>query len=437
MPDPSGLLRAMFHFLYSNLSRILLSTFGSFGDLYPFLALGAELRKRGHAVLLATSESYRSKIEAEGLQFHAVRPDVSMEDREMLAYVMDAKRGTERIVRYLASIVRDSYHDVSAPAAEADLIVTHPITYGTVLAARKLRKPWASTVLAPISFFSPHDPPMVSPAPWLHRVSMWGTGFAKLWMEPSKRHTLRWIRPIVQLEKELSLSSNGNPLFEGQHSPSLVLALFSRHFGPPQVDWPSSTVTAGFPFFEDRCAMPEELERFLNAGPAPVVFTLGSSAVGAARNFYTDSLRAVERLGVRAVLLTGSHPQGLPDRLPDSVIAVPYAPHAQVFARASAIVHQGGVGTTAQALRSGHPMLVVPFAHDQYDNGERIHRLGVGEWLAEPKYTSDRVEPLLARILTNVSYSQSALAFAKSIRDENGCAAAADAMDRLLNSCRA
>ncbi|MEQ1946901.1 MAG: glycosyltransferase, partial [Bryobacteraceae bacterium] len=270
------------------MSRIFLSTFGSFGDLYPYLALGAKLRARGHSVTLATSESYRTKIESEGLQFHAVRPDVSLEDREMLAYVMDAKRGTERIVRYLASIVRDSYHDVAAPAAEADLIVTHPITYGTVLAARKLRKPWASTVLAPISFFSHHDPPMVSPAPWLHRISMWGTGFAKLWMDPSKRHTLRWVRPILQLEQELGLSPEGNPLFEGQHSPSLVLALFSRHFGPPQPDWPANTVVTGFPFFEDRRTVPEELARFLDAGPAPVVFTLGSSAVGAARNFYTD-----------------------------------------------------------------------------------------------------------------------------------------------------
>lgn len=421
-----------FRFLYLNLARILFSTFGSYGDLYPYLALGNEMRARGHEVTLATSETYRARVEAEGLRFHSVRPDVSLEDREMLAYVMDAKHGTERIVRYLASIVRDSYHDIEPVAAEADLIVTHPITYATVLAARKLAKPWVSTVLAPISFFSPFDPPMVAPAPWLYKLRSLGPGAMKLWMKPAERVTLRWVRPLLQFEQELGLSSIGNPLFRGQHSPELVLALFSPHFGTPQPDWPPQTLATGFPFYEDRRGMPEELVHFLDAGPAPVVFTLGSSAVGAARNFYLDSLRAVERIGVRAVLLTGSHPQGLPTELPEKVIAVSYAPHAELFARASLVVHQGGVGTTAQALRAGHPMLVVPFAHDQYDNAERIRRMGAGESLPEPRYRAERVEPILRRLIEDQRYTNSAVEIAEQIRQEMGCSSAADAIERML-----
>ena len=221
-------------------------------------------------------------------------------------------------------------------------------------------------------------------------------------------------------------------LFVGQHSPSLVLALFSSHFGAPQLDWPPQTLATGFPFYEDRRGMPEELVRFLDAGAAPVVFTLGSSAVGAARNFYLDSLRAVERLGVRAVLLTGSHPQGLPAKLPEKVIAVTYAPHAELFARASAVVHQGGVGTTAQALRAGHPMLVVPFAHDQYDNAERIRRMGAGEFLPEPRYRAERVEPILRRLLQDPRYARAAAGTAEKIRSEAGCRTAADAIEGIL-----
>ena len=178
-----------FRSLYLNLARILFSTFGSYGDLYPYLALGNEMRSRGHEVTLATSETYRTRVEAEGLRFHPVHPDVSMEDREMLAYVMDAKHGTERIVRYLASIVRDSYRDIEHAAAEADLLVTHPITFASVLAARKLGKPWVSTVLAPISFFSPFDPPMVAPAPWLYKLRSLGPSAIKLWMKPAERVT--------------------------------------------------------------------------------------------------------------------------------------------------------------------------------------------------------------------------------------------------------
>ena len=81
--------------------------------------------------------------------------------------------------------------------------------------------------------------------------------------------------------------------------------------------------------------MAPALDRFLSDGPAPVVFTLGSSAVGAAGDFYRESLKAVRKLDVRALLLTGPHPQGLPETLPASVMAVPYAAHSRVFPRAS------------------------------------------------------------------------------------------------------
>ena len=131
------------------MARILLSTFGSFGDLYPYIALGTELRLRGHAVTIATSAVYRGQVEAEGLGFHPVRPDISLDDRELIAYVMDARRGPERLLRYLASCSRDSYADVLAAAEQSDIIGTHPATFASVLVAQQLKMRWFSTVLAP------------------------------------------------------------------------------------------------------------------------------------------------------------------------------------------------------------------------------------------------------------------------------------------------
>src|SRR5579862_1827786 len=130
--------------------RVLITTFGSYGDLHPYLAIGAELKRRGHAVTIASSAVYRAKVEREGLGFCAVRPDVQLENREMLAYVMDARRGSERVVRYLAESVRESFEDTEAAAREAELILTHPTSLGAVLAAQKLSLPWVSSVLAPI-----------------------------------------------------------------------------------------------------------------------------------------------------------------------------------------------------------------------------------------------------------------------------------------------
>jgi rhamnosyltransferase subunit B len=419
-------------------SRILLSTFGSFGDLYPYLALGMELQRRGHAVTIATSAVYRNQAETLGLGFHAVRPDLSLDDREAIAYVMDARHGAERLLRYLAACARESYEDILAAAERADIIGTHPATYASVLAAQKLRMRWFSTVLAPLSLFSMYDAPVLAPVPWLARLHFLGPGFLRAVLALGMRQVLGWIRPLLDLRRELGLGATGNPVFEGQHSPSLVLAVFSRYLASPQPDWPRQTVVTGFPFYEHG-KLPPELEHFLDAGSAPVVFTLGSSAVGAAGDFYRSSLEAVNRLGRRAVFLTGFHPQGLPEVLPRSVLSVAYAPHSLLFPRAAAIVHQGGIGTTAQALRSGRPMLVVPFAFDQFDNGERARRLGVAEVLYRSRYSSGRAEKLLRRVINGASYSQAASAMGEKIRAENGCKCAADAIESLLqattNSC--
>lgn len=417
------------------MARILFTTFGSFGDLYPYLALGVALRNRGHQAAIATSAVYRARVEAEGLAFHPVRPDVSLDDRVLLEYVFDARRGSERVLRFMASAVRESYEDTLQAAGHADVVVTHPITYAAVLAAQKLRKPWISSVLAPISFLSACDPPVPAAAPWLVRLRILGPGFMKVLWDLARRQVLGWLDPLLDFRNEIGLGPAPHPAFEGAHSPSLVLALFSRYLAEPQPDWPRQTVVTGFPFYDrehDRGEVAPELVRFLDDGPAPAVFTLGSSAVGAAGKFYLHSLDAVERLGLRAIFLTGRHPQGLPEVLPPGTIAVPYAPHAAVFPRAAAIVHQGGIGTTGQAMRSGRPMLVVPFSHDQFDNGARVRRLGAGEVVYRTRYDARSAARSLRSLVENAAYARAAAALGEKVRSEDGCAATADAVEAMI-----
>jgi len=414
-------------------ARILITTFGSYGDLHPYLAIGTELQARGHRVTIATSAVYRARVEAEGIAFHAVRPDVDLDDRALLAYAMDARRGSERVIGFVASQVRESYQDTLDAARETDAILTHPVTFGSVLAAEKLALPWISTVLAPISFLSSHDPPVSPQAPWLHGIARLGPGFVKWLLDLGRRQTLGWVRPVLEMRKELGLEAGRNPIFEGSYSPALVLALFSAQLAAPQPDWPPNTLVTGFPFY-DRGELPPEVERFLEAGPAPVVFTLGSSAVSAAGSFYVESLAAVNRLGCRAVFLTGSHPQGLPEKLPAHVIAAPYVPHGAVFPRAAAIVHQGGIGTTAQAMRSGCPSLVVPFGHDQFDNAARLRRRGAAEIVYRRRYRSQRVAGMLGRLLEERPYRQAAAELSRQVSAEDGTRAAADAIENELTN---
>ncbi len=165
-----------------------------------------------------------------------------------------------------------------------------------------------------------------------------------------------------------------HPLFEGQFSPLGTLAMYSRVLADAAARLAAERrARTGCVFYNGPEGLDAKLEEFLAAGPPPVVFTLGTSAVGAAGRFYHESAAAAARLGMRAVLLTGGIEQNKPDGpLPDSVLLVDRAPHQLLFPRAAAVVHQVGAGTLGQALRSGKPMLAVPHGHDQFDNALRV-----------------------------------------------------------------
>ncbi len=414
--------------------RIVLSTFGSLGDLHPTLALAVGLKARGFDAAVATSATYRERVEALGLGFRPVRPDHSeaAEIPEFMRRMMDLRTGPEQLIRhYFMPRVRDSFDDMMAASSGADLLVSHPITFATRLAAEVRGIPWASCVLAPTGFFSIHDPPALAPAPFLSRFRPLGPRFYGPLFRWMRRSIRPWSDPWHRLRGELGLAPAGDPLFEGQHAPGLVLAMFSRLLGGEQPDWPPQARITGFAFHDEAdSGLDPTLGAFLDDGPPPIVFTLGSAAVAVPGRFYEEAARL---LGRRAVLLVG---QEAADRsigtLPSDVILVPYAPFALLFPRAAAIVHQGGVGTTGQAMRSGRPMVVVPHAHDQPDNAERVERLGIARVVPRHRFRAARAAAELDRLLGAPSYSVRAAEVGTTIRAEDGTAAACDALAALV-----
>jgi UDP:flavonoid glycosyltransferase YjiC (YdhE family) len=416
--------------------RIVITSFGSLGDIYPYIALARRLRQRGHDAFIATSAYYRQLIEAEGVPFSPVRPDVDPEDRALIRRLMTSRHGPEILVREcLLPHLRHSYTDLTAAASGADLLVTHPITFAGPLVAERQRIPWVSTVLAPMSLFSVYDLPVFPDMPWLARFYRQRLGLSRLLLRLGKWVTRRWTEPVRRLRAELGLPGRGDPLYEGQFSPGLTLALFSRLLATPQPDWPPNTQLTGFLFHDEADHLPPEVARFLDAGPAPLVFTLGSSVVHTAGTFYQESLEAVRRLGCRAVLLVGTDPRNHPQMpLPKSVLAAPYAPHGSLFPRAQVIIHQGGIGTTAQALRAKRPMLVVPHAFDQPDNASRVVQLGVARTLSPKHYVATRVATQLHTLLAERRYAQCAVEVGRSVQSEQGDRQACDAIEAYMAS---
>jgi rhamnosyltransferase subunit B len=422
--------------------RIVLTTFGSLGDLHPYIAVALGLKARGHEAVLATSGYYRQKVEALGLGFRAVRPDHPDPDGDagLMRRIMDRRTGSEVVIRELMmSVLRESYEDTLAAAEGADLLVSHMLTFTTRLVAEKQGITWASTFLQPLGLFSVYDPPVVPQAPYLAKLRFLGPAFHRPLFWCAKRSVRSWSEPWHRLRAEVGLPpTSESPLFEGQHSPSLVLAMFSKLLAYKQPDWPRQTIITGFPFYDrdGEAGMPPELVRFLDTGPQPLVFTLGSSAVADAGPFYDHGATAAMLLGRRAVLLVGKDPRNRPASLPDGVVAFAYAPYSELFPRAAAIVHQGGIGTTAQAMRSGRPMLVMPYAHDQPDNAERVKRLGIARTIPRHRYTPARAAAALRHLLDKPAYSQRAAEVGAEIRQEDGVRAACDALDRLFQVAR-
>ncbi len=238
------------------------------------------------------------------------------------------------------------------------------------------------------------------------------------------------------MRRELGLRDTKlHPLFEGQHSPAQVLALFPRVLAAPQADWPRNVLVTGQVNYNRAHGeqLPAELERFLDAGPPPVVFTLGSSAVHVAGDFYEASIDAVRRLAARAVLLAGAEGvKRLAGRVPASILVLDAAPHSLLFPRASAIVQQCGIGTLAQALRAGRPILCVPYSHDQPDNALRVERLGVARTIYPKRYRADVVAGELDALLSGQGYAQAASRVAREVQAEPGASAACDAIEGQL-----
>jgi hypothetical protein len=225
-------------------SRIVLTTFGSLGDLHPYITLARALQSRGHDVLLATLESFREKVAAAGVAFHPVGPDIADfadefgSEQAMMAHVMDQRHGPEFVIRHvLMRHLRRTYGDISAAAAGADLLVTHPLTYAAHLVAEQQRDrmAWVSVALSPSMLWSAHDPPVLAPLPILNVLHPLGALVFGPLFGLMKRAMRSWTQPWHDLRHELGLPpTKRSPMFDAQFSPQMTLAIFSPILATPQ-----------------------------------------------------------------------------------------------------------------------------------------------------------------------------------------------------------
>lgn len=423
--------------------KILIVTFGSLGDLHPFVALAHALAAEGLTPVIATSAAYADYIASEGLAFAPIRPDRDDLVARLGIEMGDIARRMADDDRFLFEQIvfphlRESYDDICAAGTDACAIVSHSIAFSARLAAETLGLPGVTVVLSPVMLFSPDDPPLGNLLPFRRAPKgRIGRGYNRLLLWMLAHAIGLWVRPLKRLRRELGLPPRrGLDLLLGIESSTGVIGLFSPMLSSQADHWEKLEI-AGHTFhdrFIGAAMLDPDIEAFLAAGSPPLVFTLGSFVARQRDTHYRHVAEAAQRLGRRALMLADEEDVArLRAILPGDVHVAAYAPHSLLFPRACAIIHHGGAGTSGQALRAGRPQLIMPHLGDQFDNAARLVRLGVARRFDHKTLTAETLTKALAALLADPAIVQNAQQCAARIGAENGALVAARRIAALID----
>ena len=415
-----------------------MASFGTLGDMYPFLAIGQAMRQRGHRVTFLAPAVHEELVLAAGLSFRALGtreaylallndPDV-WDSRKGFASLWQAALGNlKEIPAFMAS---------EAPDARC-LLLVHPflLPAAALARARCSDLPIVGAYLAPANMRTVHDPltigplrvPRWLPARWRHWI--WRRIDAKL-IDPVALPALNAERARQRLEPVAHFATHMHTVAD------LSLTLFPSWYAMDQPDWPRPLRSSGFPLYEPDPgqSLSAEVLQFLADGDAPIVFTAGTGQRHGER-FFAQAIGAVERLGRRAIFLTPVRAQ-LPGALPVGMLWQAYAPLRALLVRAAAIVHHGGVGTTAEALRAALPQVIVPLAHDQFDNAARVEALGVGRSIKASRAGGRALRSVLHAVLSTPTVKVRCHAVATQLAGAVDMAPTCEAIEGVLGPPR-
>lgn len=418
--------------------RFLLGSIGSNGDIHPYVGVGMALRERGHEVAFIAQPYFERLVTEAGLEFLPAGERFDLSEIARRPEMMGERLGSVRILR---QHVIPAAGPMFAAAGEAirkarpDAVFAHHLAFGLPWAAARAGLPCAVGCLSPLMFLSSHDRGVYDAsgrevkAGLYHDLRKWVALTVSGWMYDPPLNRIRRQSGLAPLKGHFTRDVHGGPM---------TLGLWSKHYRPPMPDDPANTAICGFPWYDrhrEQEHTPEAIDRFLDAGDEPIIFTLGSTAVHVAGPFYEAAAGACRILGRRGLLLTG-RPEYAPTTLPPGVAAFTYAPYSAVLPRGCATVHHGGIGTTAQAMRAGRPTVIVPFAHDQFDNAARARRLGVSQTVPRRQVSARTLAEALRTVLDDPQCSRAATELGQALSSEDGATAAAGELEKFAKTER-
>ena len=420
--------------------RILLLGMGSRGDVQPLVALGQRLRRMGYAVSLAAPADLGHVVAGSGVDFEPLSFDLEGPLRQGLG--RDALRGSARTqvreARLMRQVMADTASalaaDVERLVAGADAVVSGALTFDLVDAlltpdgrGGRPAAPHLYAVFAPVWPSAHGDSVALALRP---RATSWVND---AWSTLAGRVALDLFRPagdLVRARRGLPRQRFRHYTAAAEGTPTLLAA--SPHVVPPAADWPPALRQTGYWVRDDVGAdsLAPALEAFLDDGPEPVFVGFGSMPTPDPGAVSRELAGVLGRLGVRGVVSEGL--AGLGAEPSPDLLGIGSAPHEVLFPRCAVVVHHGGAGTTAAAVRAGVPQVVVPHAADQPYWGRRMADLGVAAPpIARKDLTAARLERAL-EVALSAGARAAAYALGERVRAEDGAGDAARLVDAYL-----
>jgi sterol 3beta-glucosyltransferase len=410
-------------------TKVCILTFGTRGDVQPYIALGIGLKKAGFAVTLATLEEFKEKVLECGLHYDALRGDFLK-----AAQAVDGKSALEgrgnplTLFRKFIAMARETLEDEWVSAQKADVLIYNSAALGGFHIAERLGIPVLASFPAPL-----YSPTKAFPSPFFPFSNL--GPFNKLSHRMFARlGPMMYRRPINQWRREVLGLPPAKREDRLQGKPVTRLYAYSPAVVPVPADWDESSAVTGYWFLDSSAGwQPDpELVEFLHAGPPPIYVGFGSMFMQGGPRKTDTVLEALALSGQRGLLATGWG--GLTaEKAPEGVFVLDAAPHDWLFPRVAAIVHHGGAGTTGAALRAGKPSIICPFVGDQHFWGRRVAVLGVGPApIPQRKLTAGRLAEAIRIAVSDDGMRERAATLGEVIRREDGVECAIEHINRHL-----
>jgi rhamnosyltransferase subunit B len=379
------------------LLRILFVPFGSEGDVNPLLWLSEGMAARGHQPAFLITPHYGHLVQQRGFPWLPIGTEEGFVRFARDPRVWQKTQGTKMVVQGMLETLPAYREGFVKAGRDFDLVVLSSMAMGAAAAAEAARLPRLTLHLQPVLFRSSYDCPVfMEELAWLARSPRWVKRFFFGLVDVLFWETAR--KALNAFRRGMDLPPLRNFYAEAFHGSEGVAALFPDWYAPPQPDWPPGIRQFGFPV--TICPprpLPEKVETFLSSGDPPVVWTHGSANFDI-QHFQSRALAASQKLRLRCLLVSLDAPEG---PLSADSFHLAHARFEDLFPRCRAVVHHGGIGTTAKCILASVPQLIIPRSHDQPDNASRIVKLGLGSALSYRKIDSADLIAVLKDLLAS------------------------------------